>query len=73
MHEHCLKLTLHVVQYDHEGAELLVQCQLGVLAVDLLAESDQEDSHDDRPSVLNVKDRIPADLRAQIFEIECHN
>ena len=73
MHEHSLELTLCVVQNDHEGAKLLVERQLGVLAIDLLAERDQEDGHDNRSRVLNVKDRIPADLRAQIFVIECHD
>ena len=73
MHEHSLELALHVVQNHHEGAQLLVEGQLGVLAIDLLTESDQENCHDNRTSVFDVEYCIPADLRAQILKIECHN
>ena len=73
MHEHSLELTLGVVQNDHEGAQLLVERKLGVLAIYLLTEGDQENCHDNRTSVFDVEYCIPADLRAQILKIECHN
>ena len=64
MHEGCLKLTLRVVQDHHKDAQFLVQGQRRVLSVDELTEVEEGKSHHNWTGVLNVEDRIPADLRA---------
>jgi len=72
VHKSCLKLSLKIVQYDHEWTEFLIKGQLGIATVDLLAEGQQQDGHENRSSVLDIKYSVPSNLRSKIFEIECH-
>lgn len=53
MHEEGFEFTFDIVQKNHENAQLLVECVVLGLTVDLLLEQDQEQSDQNRPKVLH--------------------
>ena len=72
MHKKSLQLSLDVVKQGHEDAQLLIQFELWILTVDGLSKYQEKDCTNDWACVLNIEDCIPADLRTEILEIECH-
>ena len=72
MHKGCLQLSLGVVKEHHEDAELLIQSQCGIASIDRLAEGEKGQGHNNGAGVFDIEDSFPADLRAQVLEIECH-
>lgn len=70
MHIQGLELTLEVVSENKGEANLLVQGKGLVCFVDLLAESEEERTNDNRSRVFKQEHRLPGDLRAKVLENE---
>lgn len=70
--EKSLEFTLDVVTKAHADKKLLVEAEVWVFSVDLLAEEDEKKCNEDGSTILDKEDSGPRHLRAQIFEDKSH-